>query len=106
MTVIKRDRGSSKESLLQELEKFCDLLLGQGEDDAVRDLRKAQEIFKKSELGSDDHKMAVALINEAFGDEHELQAYTVARDRGGDWGDPEELALVSTRILNLIKRLS
>ena len=105
MTVIKRDRGSSKESLLTELSKFCDLLMGQGEDDAVKDLQKARDILSKASLGGDDQKMALKIIEEAFGDEHELEAYTVARDRGGDWGDAEELALVSSRVLNLMKRL-
>lgn len=106
MTVIKRDRGSSKDSLVKELVKFCDLLMGQGEDDAVRDLNKAREILEKSSIGDDDHNLAMTLIKEAFGDEHELEAYTVARDNKGQWGDAEELSIVSTRVLNLVKRLS
>ena len=105
MTVIKRDRNASKQTLIDELEKFCDLLMGQSEDEAVADLKKASEMLQKNEAGSPQIKEATRMIMDAFGDEHELEAYTHTRDNKGDWGDAEELALVSSRVLNLVKRL-
>lgn len=105
MTVIKRDRNSSKQQLIDELDKFCDLLLGQGEDDAVIDLKKAQSELRKANVGSGEARSATKLIMDAFGSKHELEAYTHARDNKGDWGDAEELALISTRVLNLVKRI-
>lgn len=91
--------------MIDELDKFCDLLVGQKEDEAVADLRKAQELLKKSEANSPGLKEATKILNQAFGDEHELEAYTHTRDNKGDWGDAEELAMVSSRVLNLLKRL-
>ena len=105
MTVIKRDRNSSKQTLIQEMDKFCDLLLTQSEEDAVADLKKYQAVLEKNDLGSPQVKEAIRAIMNAFGDDHELNAYTHTRDNKGDWGDAEELALVSARVLNLVKRL-
>ena len=50
MSVIKRDRNSSKTDLTQSIYKLCYLLEGQKEFEAVEDLKKAASLLADNDL--------------------------------------------------------
>ena len=106
MTIVKKRKASSSQVDLQKaLKQFINLLEGQDETEAAQDLQGA---FKLCQKGSkEDLKKALHIIEEAFGDEHELEAYTVpSKDGGsGEWTEREALYLSSTNVLNLTKRI-
>ena len=104
MTVIKRNRQSTSQDLIQALEKLCPLLSDQSEDDAVADLNKAGEMLKSAKGDSEKEKEAIDLIVEAFEGEHELNAYTLHRE-SREWTEVEELANASSRVLSLARRM-
>lgn len=105
MTVIKRSKSASQAKLVEALEQFIYLLDGQGEDEAVTDLRAALEAIKKNKPDSDDFKKAIAIIINSY-EEHELAAYTHTRKKDDDasWTPADELYLSSTSVLNIAKR--
>ena len=105
MSVIKRDRNSSKADLTQSIYKLCYLLEGQKEFEAVEDLKKAASLLADNDLGSDNFNKGVAIVVEAFEDEHELMAYTFQRETK-QWTEVEELANQSSRVLTLARRFS
>ena len=105
MSVIKRDRNSSKSDLTQSIYKLCYLLEGQKEFEAVEDLKKAASLLSDNELGSENFLNAITIIIDAFEGEHELMAYTFQRDTD-KWTEVEELANQSSRVLTLARRFS
>jgi len=104
MTVIKRDKSASGADLMKALDQFIVLLRNQKEEDAANDLAAARETLATVEIGSVEHKAAIRIVIDAFEGDHELMAYTHARDSGGQWTEAEELSLASTRVLSLAKR--
>ena len=100
MSVIKRDRNSSKTDLTQSIYKLCYLLEGQKEFEAVEDLKKAANLMSSNEVGSEDFTKAVAIVIDAFEGEHELMAYTFQRETD-KWTEVEELANQSSHVLTL-----
>ena len=103
MSVIKRDRNSSKSDLTQSIYKLCYLLEGQKEFEAVEDLKKAAGLLSSNELGSDNFNQAIEIVIDAFEGEHELMAYTFQRETK-QWTEVEELANQSSRVLTLARR--
>lgn len=104
MTVIKRDRNATKSDLIQAIEKLCPLLMDQGEEDAVADLKSAATQLKNAADGSDQANEAVEKILDAFEGDHELMAYTMTRDTK-EWTAAEELSVASSRVLSLVRRM-
>lgn len=104
MTVIKRDRGTTKLDLITAIEKLCPLLLGQGEEDAVQDLIDAAAKLKKAADPSKEAADAIEKIIDAFEGDHELMAYTLTRDTQ-EWTEAEELSQASSRVLSLARRM-
>ncbi len=104
MTVIKRDRGTTKLDLISAIEKLCPLLLDQGEEDAVKDLKDAAAKLKKAPDASKEATDAVEKIVDAFEGDHELMAYTLTRDTQ-EWTEAEELSQASSRVLSLARRM-
>ena len=105
MSVIKRDRNSSKTDLTQSIYKLCYLLEGQKEFEAVEDLKKAATLLSSNEPGSEDFVKGVEIVIDAFEGDHELMAYTFQRDTD-KWTEVEELANQSSRVLTLARRFS
>jgi hypothetical protein len=105
MTVIKRDRKESASELVKAIEKFVGLLRDQEEDDAADELVKAAEALRKNEAGGEGYRTALASVVEAFEGEHDLMVYTHQRKPDGEWTPADELALASSRVLSLAKRL-
>ena len=107
MTVVrKKSRQSSVEDLKVAINKLIYLLEGQGEDDAVKDLRIAARDLEQYQPGSGEFHSALGLITEAFEGEHELNAYTFKRDKQSDrWSEADELFLASTSVISLVRRL-
>lgn len=105
MTVIKRDRQSSKQDLITAIDKLVPLLLDQGEEDAVEDLKNAAQTLKKAKDGSDELFQAVDLIIDAFEGDHELNAYMMTRD-SSEWTEAEELSVASSRVFTLARRMA
>ena len=105
MSVIKRDRNSSKTDLTQSIYKLCYLLEGQKEFEAVEDLKKAASLLADNDLGTDNFNRGVSIVIEAFEGEHELMAYTFQRETK-QWTEVEELANQSSRVLTFARRFS
>lgn len=107
MTVVrKRKPSSSVEELIKALNQFIPLLEEQKELDAVKDLHKALGYLANTNKDSQNLKQALHIIEEAFGDEHELEAYTVPSKEGENvWTQREALYLASTCVLNLASRI-
>ncbi len=103
MLVIKRDKESGTQKLVESLDKLIPLLKNQNENDACDDLEDAKKTLAKEKPGSIEHKKAIDLILAAFEDEHELMAYTYQRPDAIEWTEREELALASSRVLSLAK---
>ena len=106
MTIVKKRKASSSQADLQRaLKQFIILLEGQKETEAAQDLQIALKYCQKG--AKEDLTKALHIIEEAFGDEHELEAYTVASKDGGSgkWTEREALYLSSTSVLNLTKRI-
>jgi hypothetical protein len=104
MTVIKRDRRSTSQDLINAVDKLCDLLYDQKETEAIADLQHAVSQLKEAESGSQEQRKAVGRIVDAFEGDHELIAYTHQRE-GNQWTEVEELSQASSRVLSLARRM-
>ena len=104
MTVIKRDRKASSEDLVKAIGEFVVLLRTQKEDEAIVDLNRAAALIGASEPDSDDFSKGISIVLDAFNGDHELIAYTLAK-LTNDWTIADQLAMASTRVLNLAKRM-
>jgi tRNA U38,U39,U40 pseudouridine synthase TruA len=105
--VIKKNKQNSVNDLRKSLNKLIVLLEEQDEDAAAADLKLALQAIESSPEGSPKFVEALKQIADAYEGEHDLAAYTLARNnRQGQWGDVEELYLASTGVLNLVRRLS
>jgi hypothetical protein len=104
MTVIKRNRNTTRDDLLEALTKLCWLLEDQKEHDAVADLREAAEKLRNSKPESSEQRAAIASIIDAFEGDHELMAYTMQRE-GTQWTEVEELSQASSRVISLARRM-
>ena len=105
--VIKKNKQNSVHDLRKTLLNLIELLEGQDEQEAIADLKIALDDLAAHPQGSREYVAALNLIKEAFDGEHQLSAYTFPRkNREGQWGDVEELYLASTRVINLVRRLS
>ncbi len=106
-TVLKKTKMNSVSDLVAALNKFIFLLEGQKEFDAVEDLKSVVADLEKSPPDSVEFQTAIEEIIEAYDGEHELQAYTLRRQKADDdWTEAEELYLASIEVLNLAKRFS
>jgi len=105
VTVIKRDKNETSSDLVIAIDRLIPLLENQSEHDACSDLREANAQLKKSKIGSSEHKAALLKVIDAFEGDHELMAYTHQRANSSDWTEAEELALASSRVLNLARRI-
>ncbi|MFK7872325.1 MAG: hypothetical protein AB8C84_04035 [Oligoflexales bacterium] len=101
----KKTKQSTLADLVNALEQFAYHLDGQKEDDASADIRIAKRTLQEHPLGSTESKAALRLIEESFGDLHELDAYTHHKPKPGSWSAAEELYLWSTTTLNLMRRI-
>jgi hypothetical protein len=106
-SVLKKSKQSSVNDLLAALNKFMDLLEGQQEFDAVRDLKTICAALQKYKPEEEGFQSALKDLAEAYDGDHELRAYTLRRKRADDdWTEAEELYLASIEVLNLMNRLS
>ena len=93
----------SLKNLINQLEKFINLLDNLKESEAAQELREVLQGLRKSPVGK--ALPYLERIIEAFEGDHELIAYTFRSKRSeGEWTDAEELYIVSTRVLNLTRR--
>jgi hypothetical protein len=107
MAIIRRDKQASTQDLIKAVAILNELLKDQGEEEAVECLEEASALLKNSDPSSDAFKKAVSMIVDAFEGEHELSAYTHQRADGvKEWTEAEELSIASSRVLNLVKRIS
>jgi hypothetical protein len=106
MTVVKRTKQASASELLQALGEFIDLLEDQGETEAVIDLKRFVKAIESHPAGSPAFLEGINGVMDAFGDEHELAAYTMTpKEASADqWTAKERLFLSSTRVFSLVKR--
>ena len=104
MTVIKRNRNTTRADLISGIEKLCLLLEDQNESEAIEALQSAKSALDESEPSSPEQKKAVLAIIEAFEGEHELMAYTLQRE-GNQWTEVEELSQASSRVISLARRM-
>lgn len=104
MTIIKRDRQSTSQDLVNAVDKLCVLLQDQKETEAIADLQVAATQLKKAQTGSAEQRNAVSQIIDAFEGDHELIAYTHQRE-GSQWTEVEELSQASSRVLSLARRM-
>ena len=104
-TTKKKTQQDTHSDLLTALLQFIDLLEGQKEADAVRDLRQASEELAKHDPAAEEYKAALAVVLESFTGEHELDAYTLPGESHGNWSERDDLYLASSKVLNLVKRL-
>ena len=108
MTIVKKkNRTTSVSDLMAALDQFIYLLEGQDEEAAVAELKLAKEKIQENTPGTSKFQEAIQMVLEAFDGEHELQAYTIRRDKSdaSNWTEVEELYLTSVSVLNLAKRL-
>lgn len=104
--VKKKNRMTSAQDLIQALQRFIELLVNQHEDDAVADLRSASQMIQENQPSSEEFGAGIKKILDAFDGEHELQAYTLRREKEeSQWTEAEELYLTSANVLNLARRL-
>lgn len=107
MAVIKRSKTNSSTELVKALDEFIPLLQDQKEDEAVEDLTKAMELLRKSQVGEENFKTAIAIVVDAFDGDHELNAYTMQRENPrNEWTEAEVLSHASSRVISLARRLS
>ena len=104
MSIIKRDRKASSEDLVKAISEFVVLLRKQKEDEAILDLNRAAALIGGSDVSSDDFSRGIAIVIDAFEGDHELGAYTTAK-LTDNWTDADQLAIASTRVLSLAKRI-
>lgn len=106
-SVLKKTKQSSVNDLVAALNKFMELLKGQKELDAVKDLNAVSADLQKFPPDSDEFQSALKLLLEAYDGDHELRAYTLRRKKADDdWTEAEDLYLASIEVLNLANRLS
>lgn len=105
MTVIKRDRSASSKDLSTAIAEFVDLLADQNEPDAVAALKEAASLIKSSKPGEAKHSQGLEILNDAFYDTHELNAYIIEKPKGDEWGIVEQLSQAAARVASLLKRL-
>ena len=101
----KKTISSTVKELVDALEQFAYLLDGQKEDEAAADLRIAKNALKENKLGSDEAVAALKLIDQGFGDLHELDVYTQHKPAPDKWSEADELFHWSTKTLNLLRRI-
>ncbi len=110
MVVIKRDSQSSLNELVQTLASFIPLLREEGETSSADYLEGIRQNLKKIKSAEQDEskKDLLKKIIEAFeGEEHDLNVYTLQRKASTDgWTRADEMALVSSKVLNLARRLT
>ncbi len=107
MVIKKKGQKNSVIDLVEALRKFIYLLEGQGETEAAEDLRTACSELQKYQPGSAEFAVAIKLVREAFEGEHDLNIYTIRRDRADEgWSEAEELYLASLAVLTLTKRFA
>ena len=104
MAVVKKKSVSSQE-LIEAIERFVPLLVGQKEDEAVQFMRDIIDQLREQEAEGQQFKDTVQKVIEAFDGELELIAYTLKSSDGQSWSDADELAVVSNRVLALARRL-
>ena len=105
MTVIKRNRDSTRTDLLKALDSFIPLLSEQDdEEEAVNVLKEARKTLESATPGSSVIKEVAGTVVEAFEGDLELIAYTFTRE-GHEWSEAEQLSLASSRVLSLARRL-
>ncbi|NRA64311.1 MAG: hypothetical protein HRU19_07475 [Pseudobacteriovorax sp.] len=104
MAIIKRNRSSTTQALVEAMQKLCILLASQDDDEAIEQLQAAAEVLKKPNGTEDDLKAAIDSVIDAFEGDHELIAYTHQRD-SKQWTEIEELSQASSRVLTLARRI-
>ena len=105
MDIIKRDKSASTADLVSAIGKFVELLKGQNEDEAVADLLSISKELSAASPGSSEHGQCVKKVLRAFED-HELDVYMQARLDSTEWTEADQLLEMSSRVMNLAKRLS
>tara|TARA_B100001094_G_scaffold28219_1_gene23633 strand:+ start:89 stop:406 length:318 start_codon:yes stop_codon:yes gene_type:complete len=104
MTILKRNRETTKSELVKAIDSLCELLGDQNEEEAVEALQEASAALNKTSKDDAAYKDAIQEIIDAFEGEHELIAYTHQRE-GEQWTEVEELSHQSSRVLSLARRL-
>lgn len=104
-TVIKRDKKESSADLVVAINRLIPLLEDQDEHDACVDLKEACQQISRSAVGSSEFASALRKIVDAFEGDHELSAYTHQRANATEWTAAEELAIASSRVINLARRM-
>jgi len=105
MTVIKRDKQTSSRDLVRALDEFIQLLKEQSEDDAVDTLKQASRALNDSQPGSEEHRVAVSTVIDAFDGDHELNAYILEKSNPQEWDISQQLSQAGSRVLSLARRL-
>lgn len=107
MVVIKKKTSkTSLAQILSALKKLIELLSNQDEEQAIADLKTAQEALTKYSSATKEYKEALEFILAAFEREEGLMDYTYSRKKAeAEWGEAEELYMASTEVLSLTKRL-
>lgn len=104
MSVIKRNRSSSNQDLIEAIDSFCGLLETQKEDEAIVALKAVSGELQKQTVGTDSHKTIISKLLETF-DEQELTAYILEKADPDEWSIAERLSMAATRVINLARRL-
>jgi hypothetical protein len=104
--VRKRTLESSQHRLCISVRRFIELLEEQNENEAVIDLNTSLSKLEEHGNNSDELRLALESILEAFDGDHELSSYMLESKKGAaTWGAKEELHLASTEVFAAVKRM-
>lgn len=104
MVVIRRDRKTSVSDLIDALYKFIELLKQQKDLEAAQELSESVKLLEKNSSDLSECKKIASNILKTFKDQ-ELDVYLQAKIDYKEWKASDELLELSSRVLNLVKRL-